>query len=119
MDTRQNKLFQVVYNWVKPNIDNFFGLQKPKLWAMALLAGIAGALVAIIFRQAIGLIQWIWTGTTNEVYLDKLATLPWWIVVAAPTTGGLIVGIILLNWGPAERTGAVADVIEERTQSSD
>ncbi|HHB81973.1 MAG TPA: chloride channel protein [Devosia sp.] len=119
MEAGQGKPFQVVYNWVKPNIDSFLGLQKPKLWAMALLAGIAGALVSIAFRQAIGLVQWLWTGTTSEIYLDKLATLPWWTVLLAPTLGGFVVGLILLAWGPTERAGAVADVIEERAQGSE
>lgn len=112
-------LYRVVRNWVKPNVDSFFGLQKPKLWALAFLAGIAGSLVAIAFQHAIGLIQWLWAGTNSEIYLNKLATLPWWVVVAAPTIGGLIVGLILVFWGVSERPGGVADVIEERAQSSD
>lgn len=112
-------LYRVVRNWVKPNVDSFFGLQKPKLWALAFLAGIAGSIVAIAFRQTIGLIQWIWAGTRSEIYLDKLATLPWWVVVVAPTIGGLIVGLILMVWGETERPGGVADVIEERAQSSE
>ncbi|VAW22115.1 Chloride channel protein, partial [hydrothermal vent metagenome] len=111
--------FRVVYNWVKPNLDSFFGLQKPKLWALAVLAGIAGSIVAIAFRESIGLVQWLWAGTRSEVYLDQLAQLPWWIVIAAPTIGGLIAGFIILAWGPRERPGGVADVIEERAQSSE
>jgi len=111
--------FRVVYNWVKPNLDSFFGLQKPKLWALAVLAGIAGSVVAITFRESIGLVQWLWAGTRSEVYLEQLAQLPWWIVVAAPTIGGLIAGFIILAWGPRERPGGVADVIEERAQSSE
>lgn len=111
--------FRVVYNWVKPNLDSFFGLQKPKLWALAVLAGIAGSVVAILFREAIGLVQWLWAGTRSEVYLAKLSDLPWWIVVVAPTIGGLIAGIIIMAWGPRERPGGVADVIEDRAQSSE
>ena len=118
MSAHGPKISSVIFNWVKPNLDSFFGLQKPKLWLMALLAGAAGAMASIAFRQAIGLIQWLWAGTREEIYLDHLASLPWWIVVAAPTTGGLIVGLILLAWGPSEQPGAVADVIEERAQSS-
>ncbi len=113
------QIYQVVASWVKPNVDSFFGLQKPKLWALAVLAGIAGSAVAVAFRHAIGLIQWIWTGTRSEVFLANLETLPWWVVVAAPTTGGLVVGLILLNWTSNEQPGGVADVIEERAQSSD
>lgn len=118
MSANQNTMVQVILNWVKPNIDSFIGLQKPKLWAMAVLAGVAGALTSIAFRQAIGLIQSIWSGTRSEIYLDRLSSLPWWAIILAPTIGGLIVGLILLVWGPTEHPGAVADVIEERAQSS-
>ncbi len=111
--------FRVVYNWVKPNLDSFFGLQKPKLWTLAILAGVAGSVVAIIFRESIGLVQWFWTGTRSEVFLEQLSQLPWWTVIAAPTIGGLVAGFIILAWGPTERPGGVADVIEERAQSSE
>ena len=119
MALNQQKLFRVVTNWVRPNVNSFFGLQKPKLWALAFLAGIAGSLVAVFFRHTIGFIQWLWAGTSSEVYLDRLTTLPWWTVLAAPTIGGLVVGIILHFWGETERPGGVADVIEERAQSTD
>ncbi len=112
------QIYQVVYRWVRPNVESFIRLQKPKLWLLAILAGLAGAVVAIIFRHAIGMVQWLWTGTSSELFLSNIAALPWWIVVVAPTTGGLLVGIIIYFWGPSARAGGVADAIEERARDT-
>ncbi len=112
------QIYQVVYRWVRPNVESFLKLQKPKLWLLAILAGLAGAVVAIIFRYTISLVQWLWTGTFSESFLLNVAALPWWIVVVAPTTGGLVVGAIIHLWGPSARAGGVADAIEERARDT-
>lgn len=111
------QIYQVVYRWVRPNIDSFLALQKPKLWGLAVLAGIAGAIVAILFRHAIGLVQWLWTGTQAEVFLNALADKPWWVVLLAPILGGAAVGLLLWWWGPSGRSGGVADVIDARARN--
>jgi len=108
------QIYKVIYRWVRPNIENFFSLQKPRLWALAVAAGVAGAVVAIAFRHAIGLVQWLWTGTTSEIFLDTVAGMGWWVVLLAPTVGGFVVGLILWRFGEAGRAGGVADVIEAR-----
>ncbi|VAW18113.1 Chloride channel protein, partial [hydrothermal vent metagenome] len=113
------QIYYVLFRWVRPNLDSFLRLQKPKLWALAILAGLAGSVVAILFRHLIGAFQWLWTGTMSEVFLGRLSEIPWWIVVAAPTAGGLLVGAILHFWGPGERAGGVADVIEARASDSE
>ncbi len=112
------QIYYVLLRWVRPNVDSFFKLQKPKLWALAVLAGLAGSLVAILFRHAIGITQWLWSGTMSEVFLNRLTQIPWWSVVAAPTIGGLLVGAILHFWGPGGRAGGVADVIEARASDT-
>lgn len=112
------QIYHVVFRWVRPNVDSFFRLQKPKLWALAILAGLAGSAVAIAFRHLIGNLQWLWSGTTSEIFLGRLSQIPWWVVVAAPTTGGLLVGAILYFWGAGGRAGGVADVIETRVSDT-
>ncbi|HHG91289.1 MAG TPA: chloride channel protein [Devosia sp.] len=112
------QIYQVVYRWVRPNVESFIRLQKPKLWLLAILAGLAGAVVAIIFRHAIGMVQWLWTGTSSETFLSNIAAFPWWVVVVAPTTGGLVVGTMIHFWGPGARAGGVADAIEERARDT-
>jgi CIC family chloride channel protein len=113
-----SQIYLVVYRWVRPHFDIFMGLHQPKVWALSLLAGVAGGTIAIIFRTLLGLIQSLWTGTTSERFLLSLTGMPWWIVVAAPTTGGIIIGIILHFWKPSGRAGGVADVIEARARQT-
>ncbi|MDB2384188.1 chloride channel protein, partial [bacterium] len=97
----------VIMRWLKPNISTFLALQKPKLWALSVVAGLAGGIAGIFFRHLIGWIQWLWAGTTDERFLTQISELPWWIVWLAPTFGGLAVGIILTIFGQSCRAGGV------------
>lgn len=115
---RTHQLYMVVYRWVRPHVDAFLVMQQPKLWALAIVAGIAGGIVAIAFRTAIGLLQSLWLGTSSERFLLTLSALPWWMVIAGPAFGGVLVGTILHFWHPSRRAGGVADVIEARTHES-
>lgn len=108
----------VIYRWVRPHARTFMALQQPKVWMLAVFAGIAGALVAIVFRGAIGLVQWLWAGTTSERFLDTIAALPWWVPAIAPVCGGVAIAVILKYWHHASRSGGVADVIEARAMST-
>ncbi len=115
---RIRQINMVIYRWVRPHIDIFIKMQQPKVWALALIAGISGGLVGIGFRLIISLFQFLWTGTSSERFLLPLSILPWWVVIVAPTFGGILVGIILHFWRPLGRAGGVADVIEARAHSS-
>lgn len=115
---RIRQIYLVVYRWVKPHVDTYLAMQQPKIWALSIAAGIAGAVVAITFRTVIGLLQSLWTGTTGERFLFTLSALPWWVVLVAPIIGGLIVGTILHFWRPSARPGGVADVIEARAHET-
>ena len=115
---RLRRIYMVVYRWVRPHVDTFLAMQQPKVWALALIAGLAGGIVAIAFRTAIGLLQSFWVGTSSERFLFSLSLLPWWTVVAAPAFGGLLIGIILHFWKPSGRAGGVADVIEARAHDT-
>lgn len=109
---------RLVRRWVRPNWASFQAAEQPKLWALAVAAGIGGTLVAIVFRFAISLVQIVWLGTGSEDHAGALASLPWWIVVAGPVAGGVVVGAILFFWGPAHRAGGIADVIEARARDT-
>ncbi|MCB9994262.1 MAG: chloride channel protein [Hyphomicrobiaceae bacterium] len=120
MQTRFNQVFQIrsmILGWLRPNFESFIALQKPKLWLLAILAGVAGGIAAIAFRGVISLVQLLWTGGTSELMLDRVATLPPLIVWLAPTLGGLAVGLLLWGFGPQCRAGGVADAIEARTSN--
>ncbi len=108
------QIYYVVRRWIRPHVRNFLMLQLPKVWALAVLAGIAGAVVAIAFRMSIGLIQWIWAGTASERNLEAIAALPWFVPALAPIGGGIVVALILRFLHKSGRAGGVADVIEAR-----
>lgn len=81
---------------------------------LAILAIAVGGLSAgaiILFREAIALIQGGFYGTTSPRLVEHVATLPWWWVLAAPTAGGLLVGLLFRFVIRRRRPSTVADVI--------
>ncbi|UUP16113.1 chloride channel protein [Nitratireductor thuwali] len=104
---------RILVSWVQPNLETFWKTRQPMVWLLALVLGAAIAVAAIIFRELIGLFQIPWLGTRSErVYSAALQT-PWYLIMAGPVAGGLLVGL-LLTFLKNKRTGAVADVIEAR-----
>ncbi len=69
-------IYRVVQKWVQPHLASFQAAQQPKLWLLAIAAGVAGGAVAILFRSAIGFVQYLWIQTPSELYLERLASLP-------------------------------------------
>lgn len=113
------RIYEVVHGWISPNWRTFAGTKQPQLWVLAVFIGFCVAVFAILFRVAIGAVQWVWLGQMSERIATTAASLPWWIVLLAPATGGLIVGIILQYFHPGRRAGGVADVIEARVAGSE
>lgn len=107
-------LRHVLADRVLPNLRAFFGERQLLVWALALIIGVGGAYLSILFRLAIGLFQLPWLGTTSESVYEAAELLPWWIVLLAPAAGGLVVGLFLQHLMPGRRANGVADVIEAR-----
>lgn len=107
-------IYRVVQKWVQPHLNAFHAAQQPKMWSLALAAGLAGGAVAILFRSAISFFQYLWIQNSTELYMVRLAALPWYYVILGPVTGGIIVGGIMFFWRREARPGGVADVIEAR-----
>jgi len=106
-------IYRVVHRWVEPHLATFRAAQQPKIWLLSIGAGIAGGIVAILFRSMIGWLQFLWIGTTSERILDRLAQLPWYFTMGGPIFGGCLIGLIIY-FRPRSRYGGVADVIEAR-----
>lgn len=117
MPTIFARLPAIIANWVNPNVKLWLETRQPHLWALALAAGIAVGIGAIIFRELIGLFQLLWLDDRSEQVASAAAKLPWYMVLAGPTIGGLLVGLGLRYLLPARRTGGVPDVIEARAHS--
>ena len=111
------KLPSILAAWIGPNIKLWLETRQPQLWALALVAGLTVSVGAIIFRELIGMVQWVWLRDTSENVASAAAQLPWYVIVGAPAAGGLLVGLGLRTLLPARRTFAVADVIESRAYS--
>lgn len=111
------KLPSLVISWISPNLNQYFATKQPLTWFLALAIGLLVSVLAIFFRESIGLVQLAWLGSRSENVASLASSLPWYVIVLAPTLGGLIVGIILTRWLNAGRTSGVADVIEARTLS--
>jgi CIC family chloride channel protein len=114
--TQLKRLPVLTAGWIKPNIRLFRSTRLPLVWALAIVIGVLTAIAAILFRMAIGAFQWLWLGTSAETVITAAATVPWWVILLAPTLGGLCIGIFLQTIQPKQRTGGVPDVIEARVQ---
>ncbi len=98
------------------NFREFLHQKSHIVWLLALLIGTFVSWAAIIFREAISLIQLPWLGTTTERVASAASSLPWYVIVAAPMIGGLLVGLLLQHVQPMQRSFSVADVIEARVK---
>jgi CIC family chloride channel protein len=107
------RLATLLGGWIKPNLDAFASSGAPKIWVLSLIIGATVGIAAIIFREAIGLVQFWWLRNTGEDVLTAARNVAWYWIMAAPIVGGYVVGR-LLEFLPARRPGGVADVIEAR-----
>ncbi|PLW75533.1 chloride channel protein [Cohaesibacter celericrescens] len=105
---------QLSKSWIEPNWRVYLSTQQPKLWFLAIVIGMLVSCAAIVFRLGIGAVQWLWLGTNSESILTAVQNTPAWVVILAPTIGGLVVGLFLEYVHPIKRAEAVADVIEAR-----
>src|SRR6056297_2468887 len=89
------------------------GPSQIQFWFIALLIGVSAGLAATAFRLAISFLQTTAYGTPSVTTIHSYAAdLPWWMLLAIPTLGGLTVGIIVHYFTPDGRVRSVADVIE-------
>ena len=103
-------------SWIEPNWHFFLSTEQPKLWLISTLIGALVAGAAILFRLGIGAVQWLWLGTHSESIASAAAARPDWVILLAPTLGGLVVGLLLEYVHPIKRAEGVADVIEARAK---
>ena len=79
---------------------------------LAIVAGSAAALGAVVFREVVVLAQTGAFGGSLETMSDFADGLPKWQLVAVPTLGGLAIGLIVHYLMPGRRNRGVADVME-------
>jgi len=109
------QLPNLILQWIKPNISVFLSSRQPQLWAISLFAGLFVSVAAIVFREFIGLVQYLWLADRSENVASAARLVPWYVVLFTPAFGGLLVGYAL-TFLEAKRTSGAADVIEERAR---
>ena len=67
--------------------------QETLCWAA--VAGVLGALSALIFRGGVDLLHTLLTGTSDGM-VDSFRELAWWQRLSIPVVGGLMAGLVLL-----------------------
>ncbi|MDJ0607561.1 MAG: chloride channel protein [Kiloniellales bacterium] len=82
------------------------------LSGLAVVIGSAAGGAAILFREAISLVQWAFYGEPGQELTTIAAGLDWWVVLLTPALGGLLVGLMVRWIMPDRRPQGVADVIE-------
>lgn len=76
------------------------------------LIGLLSGGASIAFRWLIEGVQWLGYGVGGERLASPAAALDWWHLLAIPTLGGLVVGLLIRYLMPGRRPQAVAEVIE-------
>ena len=90
----------------------FFRNRQLILILLAIITGSAAALGAIVFREAVVLVQSVTFGAPLEKMSDIIGDLPNWQIVLVPTAGGLFVGLLVHYLMPGRRNRGVSDVME-------
>lgn len=88
---------------------------RPSPWqetlGYAAIAGVLGALAALLFRHGVEVIHYVLTGTGSGM-VDSFRELEWWQRLAVPTVGGLMAGLILLFGRHLHRGQSSTDYME-------
>lgn len=109
------RLLPFVGGRIAPNVRKMLDDRQPLIWLLAAIIGVVVGYAVWGFRVTIGNVQQLWLGDPSH---DVVATLasgqPWWLIVAVPALGGLLVGLFLQYALPKRRPEGVADVIEAK-----
>lgn len=75
------------------------------IWAFCV--GVIGALTALVFEHAVGIVQDTLTGQHGKTQIQAFSSIPDWLRILVPTIGGLLAGLTLLfthRFVPAKAT---------------
>ena len=103
---------RAVRTWVFSTTAKAVLHDQTRLIALAICTGVAASLAASLFRELLGLFQWLAFQTTSEKLIEVTAALPWWQRLVAPAVGGLIVGFFIYKFVPGGRPVGVPQVME-------
>ena len=84
----------------------------PVLWPVALILGVATGYATLGFRLGITALQTAFYGADERAIHSAAMDLPWFVILAVPILGGLVVGQILTRFTPDGKARGIADVIQ-------
>ena len=93
-------------------IRRFIRNQQLIMILLAIVCGAAAAFGAVLFREAVVLMQTGTFGASLENMSEVIHGLPAWHIVLVPTAGGLLIGLFIHYLMPGRRGRGVADVME-------
>jgi CIC family chloride channel protein len=96
-------IFRHALHWLKGNEPLYLGL-------LSLLVGVLAGYGALFLRFGIEWVAELWTG--ERAWSMALHSIPWWLFIVAPVSGGLLVGWINNRWLPADEARVIPGVIE-------
>ncbi len=79
--------------------------------ATALVIGLLGGGIAVLFRMSIQFAQQLFWQVDNYT-VDHVRGLPWYWLLCVPAVGGLIVGLIIQRFAPEAKGHGVPEVLE-------
>jgi chloride channel protein, CIC family len=82
------------------------------LFCLAVVVGFAAGYGALAFRLLTAAFQVAFLGDGHEHVATIAAALPWWWLLAAPTAGGLLIGLLTIFVLPGRQPQGVAEVME-------
>lgn len=118
MNSPNKAISKFIFKYIAPNASYFWSTRQPLVWLFALFIGVVVAYSAILFREFISVIQFLWIGEASEIFFDQLADVPLYLRILVPTLGGLIVGLLVYYFSPDQRPEGVADVIGARAKGT-
>ena len=71
------------------------GPGQAMFWVMAFFLGIAAGLSAVGFRLGITTLEGVLYRVHDQDFLSAVRALPWYVLIAIPATGGLVVGLVV------------------------
>ncbi len=98
-----------------PSLKTMWETRQPIVWLLAVFIGLIGAYAILALVYLIGFVQWLWIGYEAEnVTITIASAKPAWQIIAGPTIGGIVVGLLLAYVAPGRRAQGISDIIASR-----
>jgi len=107
----QSRYYAAMFKYAYQHINRWMVTQEQLyLGLLALMVGVLAGYGALLLRFGIEWVSRLWTGSAT--WSEALTTLPWYLFIIAPVSGGLLVGLINHYWVPKNEARVIPGVLE-------